>query len=87
MAAAGPLLFLFCSVFCKSCKAWFFSKESYFPSSILTLRGNPAGGWLRRWDTNQRNSMMGFAVTGIDPSEQSIRIAADHANASGLHQL
>jgi 2-polyprenyl-6-hydroxyphenyl methylase/3-demethylubiquinone-9 3-methyltransferase len=29
-------------------------------------------------------ALMGFAVTGIDPSEQSIRMAADHANASGL---
>ena len=29
-------------------------------------------------------SRMGFDVTGIDPSELSVRIAADHARASGL---
>jgi 2-polyprenyl-6-hydroxyphenyl methylase/3-demethylubiquinone-9 3-methyltransferase len=29
-------------------------------------------------------ALMGFDVTGIDPSEQSIKIAAGHANAGGL---
>ncbi len=62
----------------------FFQKKVIFrvninPQGKSALEVGCGGGILTK-----EIALMVFAVTGIDPSEQSIRIAADHANASGL---
>ncbi|MCX6568259.1 MAG: bifunctional 2-polyprenyl-6-hydroxyphenol methylase/3-demethylubiquinol 3-O-methyltransferase UbiG [Candidatus Aminicenantes bacterium] len=49
------------------------------PRGTAALEVGCGGGFL-----SEEIARMGFATTGVDPSERSIRVAADHARKSGL---
>lgn len=63
-----------------------YSKKKLFGELKIDPQGKTAlevgcgGGCL-----SEEIAKMGFATTGIDPSEQSVRVAIDHAKASGLN--
>ncbi|MBE3131725.1 MAG: 3-demethylubiquinone-9 3-O-methyltransferase [Acidobacteria bacterium] len=52
------------------------------PKATAALEVGCGGGFL-----TEEIARMGFATTGVDPSERSIRVAADHARQSGLDIL
>lgn len=49
------------------------------PKATAALEVGCGGGFL-----TEEIARMGFATTGVDPSEKSVRVAADHARQSGL---
>ena len=49
------------------------------PKATAALEVGCGGGFL-----TEEIARMGFATTGVDPSEPSLRVAADHARESGL---
>jgi 2-polyprenyl-6-hydroxyphenyl methylase/3-demethylubiquinone-9 3-methyltransferase len=49
------------------------------PKATAALEVGCGGGFM-----TEAIARMGFATTGFDPSERSVRVAADHARTSGL---
>jgi 2-polyprenyl-6-hydroxyphenyl methylase/3-demethylubiquinone-9 3-methyltransferase len=49
------------------------------PKATTALEVGCGGGFM-----TEEIARMGFATTGVDPSERSVRVAADHARESGL---
>ena len=49
------------------------------PKATAALEVGCGGGFM-----TEEIARMGFATTGVDPSERSVRVAADHARQSGL---
>ena len=50
------------------------------PKATDALEVGCGGGFM-----TEEMARMGFTTTGVDPSEPSLRVAADHARASGLN--
>jgi 2-polyprenyl-6-hydroxyphenyl methylase/3-demethylubiquinone-9 3-methyltransferase len=56
-----------------------FERLKIDPKATAALEVGSGGGFM-----TEEMARMGFATTGVDPSERSVRVAADHARASGL---
>jgi 2-polyprenyl-6-hydroxyphenyl methylase/3-demethylubiquinone-9 3-methyltransferase len=56
-----------------------FERLKIDPKATTALEVGCGGGFM-----TEEMARMGFATTGVDPSEPSLRVAAEHARASGL---
>ena len=56
-----------------------FERLKIDPKATAALEVGCGGGFM-----TEEIARMGFATTGVDPSERSVRVAAEHARENGL---